>query len=227
MKKEKLLLIFLFVFMTVGFRVPYKNYRWAISESDPYLWIKPCDRAINLPNDVDSQDALSGDGLLSNTDVLNSIASDVNTIFASYVRLELYPEDPNSPPNGSHFSIEKSNERTITICSGNPADLAGGQSQRFFEGKKVVGCEIIYDPTVHQSVKDFLAMIGHELGHCLGLDHPQDISGSLMSYYSDPEKTYRLAPDDKLGIRYLYPANVPGVSHKEEATYGLSCAYKK
>ncbi len=227
MKKERLFLIILFIFMSLGFRVPFKEYRWNINETDQYLWIKPCERNIALPNDVDSNDSLYGNTAIVVTTALNSIANDVNDIFASYVRLEVYPADPNNLPPGSHFEIAKAQNRTITVCAGDPSALAGGHSQRFFEGKEVVGCEIVYDSSVHRGVKDYLAMMGHEIGHCLGLDHPQDISDSLMSYYSDIEKTYRLAPDDKLGIRYLYPANVPGVSHKEEATYGLSCAYKK
>lgn len=227
MKKEKLVLIFLFLFLCVGFRTSFQDYRWEVSQSDPYLWIKLCDRNITLPIDVDSNDELYGEYSINTVTALNSLLKDINGIFASYIRLEIYPADPSNPPAQSNFNITKAQRRTITLCAGNPSDLAGGQSQKKFDGKKIINCEIVYDPDIHHSLKSYLGMIGHELGHCLGLDHPQDIADSLMSYYSDPEKIYRLAPDDKIGIRYLYPANVPGVSHKEEPTYGLSCAYKK
>ncbi|MCX6125681.1 MAG: M57 family metalloprotease [Proteobacteria bacterium] len=67
----------------------------------------------------------------------------------------------------------------------------------------------IYDCDISISLKgvsaqSFLETVTHELGHCVGLGHPHNNYGAIMSY-SRGGKSYKLGADDKAGAIYLYP----------------------
>lgn len=214
--------------LAVGFRVNFQGVSWNITENDPYLWVKPCSRAVTIEtNDVNGGDELEDFINVSNVVALQSIINDVNNIYGSYLRLELYPEDVNGPFVSANFTEAKAEKRTIEICTGDPTASASGHAKPKYDDGQVVGCTIVYQASAHKKMKDYIGLIAHEIGHCLGLGHPQELVDAVMSYYRDRKKIYRYSIDDKAGIRHLYPATIEGLDHKEEPTFGLSCDFKR
>src|SRR5207253_5567170 len=113
-------LVWLFILpVIIGFRaVPLGN-SWAISKADPTLWIKMC----SIPT-FDKTDFPAGDPLAGTTPdfnaVLQAVINDYNNIGSSFVRLAVYPADPNNPgapaSGDSTFTGAAAEVRTITIC---------------------------------------------------------------------------------------------------------------
>ncbi len=227
MNKYRVFLIIISLFLLTGFRLLFPGKSWNINRDDPYLWIRPCDRStVITTNDVATDDVLATDTSVTIEDAIISIADDYNDIYGSYLRLEIYPSDVNNIPSDSNFELTKSGNRVIDICAGDSSGTSSGYAKPKVSGSKITGCEIVYEKKNHESLKDFLRVITHELGHCIGLDHPQELEHSIMSYYAD-RNYYRLQIDDIIGIRHIYPDSIDGVSLKESPTYGLKCGFKK
>ena len=53
------------------------------------------------------------------------------------------------------------------------------------------------------STTDYLFVLTHEAGHCIGLGHPSSNYSSIMSYAAD--NITNLTEDDMAGISSLYP----------------------
>lgn len=211
----KLLTWTFLVTLCFGFRVfPEK---WDISKSDPTIWIKFCDTNYSIEeNDLESGDQLAGISGLTFNQVVQSIIDDYNNIPTSFLRLALYPSDPNNPGSpvagDSAFTIEKASQRTIEICFGGTdaaAGVSGGHAKPTFEGRKIVRCEIKAKPEHTKKAKFLTHLLAHELGHCFGLEHPQESTNSVMSYFGNAIP--RLGNDDASGITFGYP---------EEEAYG-------
>ncbi|MBF0206955.1 MAG: matrixin family metalloprotease [Oligoflexia bacterium] len=225
MKYSKLFLVFVLTAMSLGFRLMDSSKHWEISSSDPYLWIKPCDRSSTFEsNSVHLGDSLFDRNNINITSALQSIADNVNNIYGSYLRLEIYPEDPSNPPANSHFDYNKANRRTIDICS-DSYFLASGMAAWKTDRNSIIGCDISYVKKDLRDARTFVSVLSHEIGHCLGLHHPQELTHSIMSYFKDTDY-YRYQIDDFIGIRYLYPAHIEGIDQKENNSLGLSCKYK-
>jgi hypothetical protein len=65
------------------------------------------------------------------------------------------------------------------------------------------------------SAASLLETLTHEIGHCVGLGHPHNNYGAIMSY-SRGGSSYKLGADDKAGIIFLYPdPNYGGDEQKE------------
>ncbi|MCB0393969.1 MAG: matrixin family metalloprotease [Bdellovibrionales bacterium] len=213
--------IILLVAMTLGFRV-WKDAKWDVSESDPYIWVKPCDRDIEIKGSIPDDDYYYTDSD-NIVDILQTVLDNINDIEGSYLVLEMWPDDEDNPPAGSHFDKDKAENRTIRICDDLPG---GGGAFPDVGGRKWKGCALRYGgDKYHGDVKKFLSIMSHELGHCLNLAHPQDSNSSVMSYFNkSSESIYRYQADDKMGLVYLYPES--GVDLGEEPSYGLSCGFK-
>lgn len=213
------------VYMALGFRVT--PYRWQISASDPTIWIQLCpeNSATIEENDITGDDELAGINDLSFGQVLQSVLDDYNSVPTSYLRLALYPADPNNPGSplagDSPFTVDKAATRTIEICFGSTdvaAGLSGGYAMPKYQGQQTIACQIKAKPE-HAKKAFFLThLLTHELGHCLGLMHPQEGTHAVMSYFG--EKKLRVQHDDAAGLTYEYP--VDDNYAKENPTFGLS-----
>lgn len=226
---KKLVFWTLFAFLSSGFQVLMEA-TWEINEEDPTVWIKFCDeikdqsfRMSELPTD----DPLRSTSVTFDN-VSQSVIDDFNVVGASFLRLALYPDDPDNPgtpaAGDSTFTKAKAAIRTMNICiesSNNPFE--GGHASPEFEDGEYVGCTIVMAKSVKDDITSFISTLTHEIGHCAGLDHPQETVHAIMSYFHDPEEI-RLMIDDKMGLVHLYPKD--GYDLDEDPTFGLSCSFK-
>lgn len=231
----KLSLWSLILFSVLGFRV--MDIKWDISTSDPTLWIKLCEEqssnSLPIENDFNgTDDPLAGVNTLTLNQVIQSVIDDYNNVPTSFVRLAFYPADPNNPgqpaQGDSVFTIEKAKKRTIDICFGNldpRAGLSGGYALPKVEGLQMVGCEIRARESAIEKAKGLTHLLAHEVGHCLGLMHPQEGVNAIMSYFTPERRRQRLQGDDMSGLTFMYPSEASYAV--ESATLGLSgCAPK-
>ena len=150
---------------------------------------------------------------------------DINSLDSTFLKLELYPEDPDAPTS-SNFDKTKAGNRTIDYCIASPSiPGAGGQASSESSGGKRTKCTIKMKSSTQDDPKGWSGTFVHEVGHCLGLAHPQDSVDAIMSYFGK-SKWYRYRPDDLAGIAFQYPKKLAGKDHSEEATFGLKCSFK-
>lgn len=226
----KIINLIIFATISSGF-VLLGSARWDVSTNEPTLWIKSCGSLKThqwTSNNLEKNDTqLSSIPSPTYDQVLQSVINDYNNINKAYIRLAKYPDDPNNPGapsvGDSVFTIAKGNVRTIDVCFSDSGPTTSGHAQQKIEGKSVTGCEIVISDKNKDDLQKFTSTFTHELGHCLGLDHPQDTTNAIMSYFS-AEEEIRLMIDDKMGLIYLYP--ISGIDVKEENTLGLSCSKK-
>ncbi|MDZ4660604.1 MAG: matrixin family metalloprotease [Pseudomonadota bacterium] len=211
MKKKTLVIVFL-AWIMVGFRIYSSSNPWNISVSAPRLWVKWCATYPVGTNDLDSSDPLFSQAPTFQQ-VVDSIYNDYNQVPGSYVELYDAATDPT-------YNASAGAEHTIDICLASLTVL-GGKARPTFNGGKIVACDIVLSPKTIEKLSGFVRTVTHEIGHCLGFDHPQEITHSVMSYFA-PSSFRRLQVDDKMGLVYLYP--VDPNSGKEKSTFGLSCS---
>ena len=215
--------ILLLLPVTLGFRVLPGGNGWWISPSDPTLWVRSCRKLAFTAKTFPSGDPLSGSTMPTYDAALQSIFDDYNNIPGSFVRLAAYPDDPANPPapatGDTAFTIATAEKRTIDICFGSQTFTGGHASPEWNSDGQIVGCEIEIATNSLADANDFVSVLTHEIGHCLGLDHPQDTDDAAMSYFG---KTTRLLVDDRMGLVHLYPQEAS--YGKEKANLGLSCA---
>lgn len=211
--------------LSLGFRVfPGK---WQVSKTDPTVWIKLCNSSVTVEeNDINEADPLYGLTGVTFSQVLQSVINDYNNVSTSYLRLALYPTDPNNPgtpaTGDSTFTTEKAKTRTIEICFGdtNPtAGVSGGYAQPQYQGGVLTGCNISAKADYAKKTKFLTHLLTHELGHCFGLMHPQEGTHAVMSYFTS-SPFLRLQNDDIAGLTYFYPEDEAYA--RENYTYGLS-----
>lgn len=214
---KKIIWLFLTSSWCLGFRVWPNMDLWEIdasSEAQSKLFVVYAEATREVTNDLPSDDPAAGSGTITIQQLMNSVFNDYNSIQGAFVILT----DVNDPD----YSAAAASHRTITIELANPTALgAGGQTYHTRTENRLTGCRIVMKGGAYSSAKSYVGTVTHELGHCLGLDHPQDSTNSIMSYFNT-NSTVRLQPDDKMGILYLYPTNPEKA--KESATMGMSCA---
>lgn len=218
--------------MCTGFRL-LTEARWNVESSDPTIWVKVCDTGWSFNQFSFPQgDPLWGTGPTV-PKAIESVYEDINKISTSFVRLASYPEDPYNPPapqtGDSAFTFNRSEYRIIKVCFSGGGPFSGGHARPRIsdDGKHLYSCEIIIEDSNRYNSAAFIATLGHELGHCLGLDHAHETTHSIMSYFSNELNFMRYRIDDKMALTYLYPAPNADEDLKESPSYGLGCNFKK
>jgi hypothetical protein len=156
-----------------------------------------------------STDPLHGTSLTFDN-VLTSIRNDYNNVPTTFINLK--DTDVDAGYNAA-------TDRTINVCFASMFG-ASGLTNQLISNQNVSGCTVRLDPSLKSNASRFISVLTHELGHCMGLDHPQELTHAIMSYYAEPG-TIRLQIDDKIGLTYLYPTD-PSYGD-EKPTLGLSC----
>lgn len=203
-----------------GFRVLPGFESWNIDNSSvtsSKLFVVYENPTTVLENDFHKSDPLAGTSTVTIQQVIVSILNDYNNVQGAYVTL-VEQSDTDFATRGEN--------RTITIRDGSAIGLtSGGYAKPTFKDGKMVACEIVLNSEFFESAELLTRGVTHEMGHCLGLNHPMDTTHAVMSYYYINRPTTRLQVDDKMGLIYLYPVN-PSAA-REKATLGLSCTRSK
>ncbi len=205
------------VFLCSGFRVFHKDQPWDRLARTPAastkLFVLYDQATRTLENNLPAEDPLAGSATITVEQAMDSIFTDYNNIAAAYVTLV----------DGADADYNSTNAagRTIRIFNRGTDGLNGGEAKFKTDNDGIVSCEISLIDDMYKDAKIFISVATHEIGHCLGLDHPQEITNSVMSYFGGSD-IYRLQTDDKMGIVFLYPTDQSKA--REDATMGLSCS---
>lgn len=226
---NRLITILLFSFIIMGYRRDSDDL-WKVKDSSPTIWLKFCNEIQD--QDFKRKEAPSGDDVRDYDDasfenVIQTVVDDFNNVSTSYIRLALYPDDPDDPGDpeegDTRFTRKKAKERTIDICIQSSGSVfEGGHALPDFEDDIRVACEIVLSKTLNDDLVPFVQTLTHEIGHCLGLTHPQSTKHSVMSYFN-ARTDMRLQIHDKIGLSHLYPHK--DFNLKENNTFGLSCGF--
>ncbi|MBX9767799.1 MAG: matrixin family metalloprotease, partial [Bdellovibrionales bacterium] len=202
------------IIFSLGFRTFSSQKTFAVNNSSPAktkIFLDFDQASVNLTNDLPSGDPLANTNPITVSTAVDSVMTDFNSISAAYVQLV--------GTGDSDYAAESTN-RVITIRKAGTEGLSGGEASLEYKDSVVTGCTIIIKPDVYEKASQLITAITHEVGHCLGLDHPQETVNAVMSYFSNG--AIRLQIDDKMGISFLYPTDP--TKAKENPTMGLSCA---
>lgn len=121
--------------------------------------------------------------------------------------------DPNtSVPKATDILIACNSDTTKNFPSASYYALTVPNN---FSNKKITGSVILINDSANStfstlSSEEMVNVLGHELGHAVGLGHTSD-KAALM-YYSQFSQRHRLAQDDIDGISFLYPNKLHGCS---------------
>ena len=209
---------FLVVLFCVGFRTFPKGNTWDISKAttaESKIFVSYPNGTTVVTNDLPSGDVLFGTPTVTVDQLMTSIFNDYNNIDAAFVVLA----------NTSDTDyVTRATNREIEILMAGSSGATSGEAKAKVDGSgDVVGCSINLQEKITDDASGFVATVTHEIGHCLGLDHPQETVNARMSYYSSADNP-RLLMDDKMGIVHFYPVN--SEVGAEASTFGLSCVRK-
>ncbi len=211
---NRLFMILFLVLTCTGFRVFTNGNHWSATSTSPKLFVRFCSTPFTLgTNNLPPSDPLYNQ-TLTTTQVVSSIFNDFNNVPNAFINLV------DAATDGDFASLGA--DRTIDVCVGSTSAGTGGVAEPKYEGSTVTGCKITISDKSTEKLKDFVSTLTHELGHCVGLDHSQESTHAIMSYFYKSTDSARLQIDDKMGLIYLYPDSLD--NSREESTYGLSCA---
>ncbi|MCB0394612.1 MAG: matrixin family metalloprotease, partial [Bdellovibrionales bacterium] len=202
--------------LTLGWR--WRHYKWPVTKDKPWIFIELPDKDLEFDDDFPTGDSLSGEDVTLEK-IAESVFKDINNMETAFIEVEVVPDDTDNPPADSNYTDSHAKGRTFTLTLEKPGNgTSTGRSNVKASGGKIKTCDIQIENG--KSGKDFMAVFAHEVGHCLGLDHPQDITHAVMSYFRT-SNVYRYTIDDKIGISTLYPDD--DFDLDEKSTFGLSC----
>ena len=209
---KKIILFLILLPYLLGFRIFGQIVKWPIKVDQPKIWLHIC-QDLEISNyDLPEGDPLYGQ-LVSSHDLLDSVIADYNSVSSSFLRFANQDTD-------SSFDASLAENRIIELCPGSLPGVVVGQARFDVDENGIYKCEIILSKSA-VSAKQFVGTLTHELGHCVGLDHPHDTTAAIMSYYHSTNSV-RLMVDDKMGLTSLYPLDPKAA--QEEPTWGASCS---
>ena len=212
---NKIILVFITLIFCSGFRVFSPNKPWNINKSSTAkskVFVSYDNASGTLENDLPSGDPLADNATITIEQAMDSIFDDFNDIEAAYITLVDTAD--------TDYAAESEN-RIITITKGTAGGASSGEAKLSFDGEFASDCKISLIASTYETASRFIQVATHEIGHCLGLDHPQETVNSTMSYFFDPADV-RLKIDDKMGVTFLYPQDAS--KGAESSTLGMSCS---
>ena len=205
---------------------------WNVSPEQPILWIELDEKLYSDDGFGDKVDELTGELEVLKTlpdaqqrpEIWNLILKDFENVKTTYLRLRLKPgQIPRlDPENAAAYDQDYAKARTIKFVVGPSRGLASGFASRVFDGKTITGCQITIAPRTLADPTFLKHVLTHEMFHCLGLNHQQDDSDSLMSYSNNGTK---LSTEERMALTHLYPSDPAYAS--ESPTLGLACTPKQ
>lgn len=122
-----------------------------------------------------------------------------NTIRGSYLRMTMVPSTGTPQRDRTdrlNVILAERSSNASTAAFATPETNPDNPDQ-------IYDCDISISLNA-TSANSLLETITHELGHCVGLGHPHNNYGAIMSY-SRGGSSYKLGADDKAGAIFLYP----------------------
>lgn len=204
------------VFICLGFRSYPGTKGWLVhmtTAANRKVFVTIPTSGKTLTNNLPASDALGSAGAeLTQAQLITSVLADYNAVNKSLLMLVA-----DSDTDFAAYS----NEHRIILEEGAASGLSSGEAKPTFNGAYITACQISLTEQGYKDAKTYLGLVTHEIGHCVGLEHPQETVNSVMSYFHAAD-VYRLAIDDKMGLVHLYPKDPADA--QEKATLGLSCA---
>lgn len=217
--------------LTVGFRWSVGSF-WDISIDEPTLWLE-LDPAL-YADDGFGEKIDDLEGALESLKgvppaeqriaVWRHILAEFASVETSFLRLRLKPGQIPAidAEHNEAYDEAATASRTMKLKVGSSRGASSGYASLTRNGLALIGCDIVIAPRTLDDPQFFTHVLMHEILHCLGLDHQQDDSDSLLSYSNNGA---RLSLEERMAITHLYPLD-PAYA-KESPTFGLSCAPKK
>lgn len=132
--------------------------------------------------------------------ILLQIAMDQwNNVRGSYLKMEVVDSNvklERTQDDHLNVIVVEKNSNASTAAYAMPATNPD-------DPLEISDCDISIS-TTPVSALSMLITLTHELGHCVGLGHPHNNFGAIMSY-SRTDRSFRLGADDKAGAIFLYP----------------------
>lgn len=213
--------------MSAGFRT-MEDKAWDVSVDRPTLWLELDEKLYSGDGFGDQVDDLTGaleplknlPSELQRPEIWKIILADFASVETSFLRFRLKPGQIADVDAENPVSYDETyaQTRTIKIVVADSSGLASGQAKPIFEGSKITSCQILISPGTLKDPLFFTHVLVHEIMHCLGLEHQQDDSDSIMSYSNNHAS---LSIEERMGITHLYPLD-PSYA-KEIATFGMAC----
>ena len=219
------------IILLVGFRWS-PGLTWDISIDQPVVWVE-LDEKLYAPDGFgDKVDDLHG--ALENlkdiapedqrSEIWRHILSEFASVKTTFFRLRLKPGqiEEIDAEHEDVYDAEYAKTRTIKIVVDGSRGVSSGYASPVWKDSRLTGCNIVIAPRTLIDPTFYTHVLIHELFHCVGLDHQQDDSDSVMSYSNNSTS---ISSEERMGLTYQYPLK-PGYA-KESATFGLSCTPRK
>ena len=133
-----------------------------------------------------------------------------NNVRGSYLRMEVVNSTvklDRNPQDKLNVIVVEKNTNVSTAAYATPVTNSD-------DPLEISDCDISIS-TTPVSALSMLITLTHELGHCVGLGHPHNNYGAIMSY-SRTDRSFRLGADDKAGAIFLYPDPAYGGDKQKE-----------
>jgi hypothetical protein len=212
----RVLLLLGALLLSVGFNVYPGVKGWSLDSSltaGRKVFVTLSTSGRTMTNDMPASDSLASSASpLTEAQILTSILADYNSVSGSNLILAM---DSDSDFAGY------SKDHQIYIADGTASGVNSGEAKITSSNKYITECKITLTEKAYASVKAYVQLVTHELGHCMGLEHPQETVWSIMSYFYNDD-VFRLAIDDKMGLVHLYGSTSD--ARDEKPTYGMSCS---